>query len=416
MSIDPLSDEKIVDSWHTNASSWTSAVRERRIATRNLVTNKAITDAILGRSGCGANRNARAHRQHESDRGRGGCVRNCGRGRPTDRSGAENRSRVLLFAARMGAAGLIALNGCESPPPPTPLPPDSFAFAVFGDGPYDPRDAGPYRRVLRDVARSNVQWLIHVGDILWFPCSDEFYRKRRQDLDRAGYPVIYTPGDNEWTDCWDSQAGGYEPLDRLASLRRIFFSAPARSLGVKSLPLRSQASDSGFAEFPENALWTRGGFVFATIHVVGSDNGLEQFPGRGAANDAEVQRRIAAARAWLDTAFATAKRDSAQGIVLAIHADMGLSHKSTAPGGYGELKAQLLAHVAAFHGEVVLIHGDSHIQRVDHPLTGPDGGPLRNFTRLETFGSPDIGWIRVVVDTAAGQITSYEPRRMRGWW
>jgi 2-polyprenyl-3-methyl-5-hydroxy-6-metoxy-1,4-benzoquinol methylase len=60
MSIDPLSDAKIVDSWLRNASPWTTAVRENQIESRALVTNRAIVDAVLGRSpnvvldiGCG---------------------------------------------------------------------------------------------------------------------------------------------------------------------------------------------------------------------------------------------------------------------------------------------------------------------------------------------------------------------------
>jgi 2-polyprenyl-3-methyl-5-hydroxy-6-metoxy-1,4-benzoquinol methylase len=58
--IDPLSDEKIVQSWHTNATPWTSAVREQRIESRRLVTDRAIVDAVVSRSpesvldlGCG---------------------------------------------------------------------------------------------------------------------------------------------------------------------------------------------------------------------------------------------------------------------------------------------------------------------------------------------------------------------------
>ena len=46
--MDPLSDEKIVDSWHTNATPWTAAVREQRIESRRLVTDRAIIDAITG--------------------------------------------------------------------------------------------------------------------------------------------------------------------------------------------------------------------------------------------------------------------------------------------------------------------------------------------------------------------------------
>ena len=58
--MDPLSDAKIVDSWHKNAAPWTVAVRESQIESRTLVTNQAIIDAVLGRSpnvvldiGCG---------------------------------------------------------------------------------------------------------------------------------------------------------------------------------------------------------------------------------------------------------------------------------------------------------------------------------------------------------------------------
>jgi 2-polyprenyl-3-methyl-5-hydroxy-6-metoxy-1,4-benzoquinol methylase len=47
--MDPLSDEKIIDSWHTNATPWTSAVREQRIESRRLVTDRAIVDAVMSR-------------------------------------------------------------------------------------------------------------------------------------------------------------------------------------------------------------------------------------------------------------------------------------------------------------------------------------------------------------------------------
>lgn len=67
MSSDPLSDARIVDSWRKNASPWTAAVRENQIASRALVTNKAIVDAVLSRSprtvldiGCGEGWLARA--------------------------------------------------------------------------------------------------------------------------------------------------------------------------------------------------------------------------------------------------------------------------------------------------------------------------------------------------------------------
>jgi 2-polyprenyl-3-methyl-5-hydroxy-6-metoxy-1,4-benzoquinol methylase len=57
----------IVDSWTLNAAPWTSAVREQRIASRRLVTDQAIVEAVSGRRprsvldvGCGEGWLARA--------------------------------------------------------------------------------------------------------------------------------------------------------------------------------------------------------------------------------------------------------------------------------------------------------------------------------------------------------------------
>ena len=71
MSSKPLNDARIVDSWRKNASPWTTAVRDNQIASRTLVTNKAIVDAVLSRSprtvldiGCGEGWLARALAEH----------------------------------------------------------------------------------------------------------------------------------------------------------------------------------------------------------------------------------------------------------------------------------------------------------------------------------------------------------------
>lgn len=47
MTIDPLSDAKILDAWQRNAAPWTVAVRGRQIESRRLVTDQAIVDAML---------------------------------------------------------------------------------------------------------------------------------------------------------------------------------------------------------------------------------------------------------------------------------------------------------------------------------------------------------------------------------
>ena len=55
-----FSDQKIIDSWKSNALPWVIAVRTNEIESRLLVTNKAIIDAVLAQApktvldvGCG---------------------------------------------------------------------------------------------------------------------------------------------------------------------------------------------------------------------------------------------------------------------------------------------------------------------------------------------------------------------------
>ncbi len=68
---DSSNDARIVDSWQANAAPWTTAVRANQIASRTLVTNEAIIDAVLSRSpasvldiGCGEGWLVRALAEH----------------------------------------------------------------------------------------------------------------------------------------------------------------------------------------------------------------------------------------------------------------------------------------------------------------------------------------------------------------
>jgi hypothetical protein len=320
-------------------------------------------------------------------------------------------------ARRIGAFALLASIGSCAMPDARPLPPGCFAFGVFGDGPYRAWEVGRFRALIRDVNRVDLAWLIHVGDTFWYPCSDANYRRAFAAMNSIDHAVVYTPGDNEWTDCHGDIAGRHDPLERLAFLRSMYFGTPGRSLGGRPMRLVSQSEDSTYAEFVENARWARGGFVFATIHMVGAENALETYPGRGAAADAAVARRVDAALAWMDEAFAFAEANGSQGVVIAMHGSPGLQYHPQPRAGYESFLEKLEARVKEFDGSVLLIHGDGHTFRVDHSLRDRvTGEQIANFTRLETFGSPDIGWVRVVVDSVAGEIVVYEPRKMRWWW
>ena len=304
----------------------------------------------------------------------------------------------LVGCAVLAAAVSVS---CASPPAESrPLPPNSFAFAVFGDGPYYWSEQRRFALLIEDVNRADVEWLVHVGDLMWGRCTDGALALRLEALRRVRHPVLYTPGDNEWTDC--HSRGGFRPLDRLQRIRSTYFAVPSRSVAGAPMPVESQSANPAWKEFVENARWRRGGFLFVTVHMVGSYNGTRRFQGRTAADDSAVVRRTAAALQWLETAFAIAKAESLSGVVIASHANPRFVGEPN--GVFSAFVKRVEDLTREFRGQVLFIHGDTHEYTVDHPL------PLENFTRLETYGSPDIGWVRVVVDSAARRITEIEPR------
>jgi hypothetical protein len=339
---------------------------------------------------------------------------------PAPSAPARSSRGILGLLALLGlgalAIGWLAFDRAE-PAPPRP-PPGSFAFAVSGDSPYYPWEEIQFRRMLRQIEDSDLAWLLHVGDIFWRPCTDAMYEKHLRYFRSLRHPVIYTPGDNEWFDCHEPASGSFEPRERLARIRKVFFRDPSRSLGRAPLPLAIQGGDGAYAEFVENARWEREGIVFATVHLVGSRNGLEPFPGRTEADDAESRRRTEAAAAWLRATFASAREAGARAVFLAFHTDPHLDE----PVGGPERQAlepflgALEEESEKFSGPVVLAHGGSHEYIVDRPLMRRTTGRLlENVTRLEVPGSPRVGWVRVVVTPTAPEPFAFERHVIPRW-
>lgn len=293
------------------------------------------------------------------------------------------------------------------PPPPAPIadPPGAFSFGVLGDAPYYLHEELQYRVVMQDLEQHELASVIHIGDIFWRPCSDAMYVGSRRRFDALRHPVVYTPGDNEWFDCWDPRVGGYVPLERLARLRQVFFDKPTRSLGRRKIALESQPALS------ENARWRQGSVVFATAHVIGSANGMKPFRGRTAANDAEVGERSRLSAAWLRETFAEARVVDATAVVIAFHANVFRDDMAADLRQPYEPFLTVFAEEAARFGKVVLaVHGDDHKYIVDSPVR-----EAPNVTRLQVPGSPNVGWVRVTATPGAAQPFSFERRVVPGW-
>jgi hypothetical protein len=319
---------------------------------------------------------------------------------------------ALVIAAAIGA---FAMAG---PPAPTPNPPGAFSFAAFGDAPYFPWEDIKYRLVLKDIDAHDLSLVLHVGDIWWHPCTDDQYRRSLTRFNRLRHPVIYTPGDNEWADCWEPNSGGFAPLERLNRLREILLAHPGRSLGGRQVSVASQADREPFRAFVENVRWSDRGILFTTVHLVGSDNAGRAFPNRSSVDDEAVTRRTEAAAAWLREAFADAKAENALAVVVAFHANPAFEQRGDHPERvvFEPFLTALEDELDAFANPVLVVHGDNHHYLVDHPLVHrKTGRRFDHMTRLQVPGSPAVGWVRVVVTPGSASPFAFEPRVVPGW-
>ncbi len=157
-----------------------------------------------------------------------------------------------------------------------------FSFAFIGDVPYTDLQIEKFDRLVEKVnADRAIRWVVHAGDIKAgsTPCDDATFVARFEQYQEFKRPFIITPGDNEWTDCHRVGAGQFNPIERLEKLRGIFYPRPGFSTGGQAMVVQTQAAFPGFETFVENVLWHHRGVIFATVHVVGSNNNLAPWSG-----------------------------------------------------------------------------------------------------------------------------------------
>jgi hypothetical protein len=301
-----------------------------------------------------------------------------------------------------------------------PSAPQRFNFGLIGDLAYSQEEEPRLENVLADLDRTPLAFVVHVGD-LGSPrtgaCTDALLARRLAQFRASSNPLIYTPGDNEWTDCHDQQGfPGGNPLERLAKLRELFF-VGEESFGRRTLPLirQSAGGDAKLAKYRENVRWEFGGITFVTLHVVGSNNNR----GRTAENDAEFAERNAADLVWLRESFARAKSSDSPAVMILQQANIFPDFPpfpgdpKQEPSGFTELREAIANEARAFGKPVVLVHGDSHYFRIDKPfmrLRKADEPALESFTRVETFGTPHDHWVEVTADPADSNVFTFRQR------
>lgn len=294
-----------------------------------------------------------------------------------------------------------------------------FQIGLVGDAPYTAAEEARFRKAIEAMNAEELAFVVHVGDLHGQadgktpnPCTAEVLAGRKAMLEASRHPLIFTPGDNDWTDCHGGTPA-VDPSARLAALRGAFH-AEQRTLGKSTFPVRRQSE-----KYPENASWSRDGVLFITLHMVGSNNNL----GRTPEADAEHAERNAANMAWMKLAFEQAGREKHRAVVIFTQANpffedrwpasrrpASRTQEAIKASGFRAFLAALELEVQFFELPVLFVHGDTHYFRVDKPLYDTAAGRiLQNFTRVESFGSPYVHWVRIVVDTSKPGIFEFKP-------
>lgn len=288
---------------------------------------------------------------------------------------------------------------------------EPFSFIALGDMPYSiPEDYPRYERLISDINKAKPSFNIFIGDTKSgsTPCSDEYNQKVKSYFNQFNAPVIYSIGDNEWTDCHRPLAGSYDPIERLDSLRKIFFNS-SRSLGKQRLHLTRQSdTNPEYKKFVENSYWVKNHFLFVNLHIPGSNNNFE----RDELSKAEYYERNQANLNWIQSAFELAINKGYLGIIFSFQADIfyNSTQSTNVDSGYRDTLQIFSKNAQEFKKPILLIHGDSHRLIIDQPLKTLDQKyVLENVLRLEVMGAEQVQAVKIEVSPKAEQPFSFNP-------
>jgi hypothetical protein len=312
----------------------------------------------------------------------------------------------------MLALAAIAMTGCNNDSSDE----TKFTAAVIGDVPYGTSPGDDSQTTANPAfisainADPDVSLVLHVGDIHSGKqfCTEAYDRTIYTQWTAFKQPLVYTPGDNEWTDCHKVKQGGGaynpakgqidyvldaggnkasyaggDPVANLELVRSIFFATPGKTLGG-AMDVHTQAKEFNPAyhadsKYVENVWWEMSKVLFVTLNIPGGSNNDRDIwygaPTLSQAQSEEIANRSAATLRWLDAAFDRARSGGDIAVVIQIQADMWDRDGNTAAhvADYRQYVERIASATQAFGKPVLLFNGDSHVYRSDNPLV--NGAP-----------------------------------------
>jgi hypothetical protein len=299
----------------------------------------------------------------------------------------------------------LLLSACSTPNQRTAAS-RQITFALIGDVPYtEHAEKIAFPNMIEEINYADVAFTIHDGDIKngTAPCSQTVLQSIYRQFQTFKAPLIYLFGDNEWTDCGRSPTNNLSQEDWLARLRDEFTKGD-ESLGQRKLKLTRQSDDPKFAKFREHVRWSMGRVLFVGLNLPGDANNIGQ---------KEYAERNRAVLDWTRRGFEEAAKTDSRAIMLILQANphFELNPTNRLRAGFKEFLSLLEQQTLAFKKPVVLVHGDSHYFRIDKPLLGSKSKRrIENFTRVETFGYPDVHWVQVTIDESDPNVFVFRQR------
>lgn len=242
---------------------------------------------------------------------------------------------------------------------------------VIADIPYTSEQREVFEKDIKTAISDDVHALIHLGDFKSSkePCSDEELKRNLDEVYKLlPRKTVYTAGDNDWTDCDKKSL-----VQRMSELQRLkqLTDSVKQHVGFKKVELREWNVD---ANEPFNTMWSVKNVLFATVHVVGTNNGRAKIHLDDPVKALEKAKlREKATLAWLDTIAEKLQKRSVQAVVIAMHADMYLEKNrkkykgACEPGneftcdGHGLIRRKLHDLMKNAEKPVLLLHGDSKL-------------------------------------------------------
>ncbi|MDW7548599.1 hypothetical protein HUZ36_05050 [Pseudoalteromonas sp. McH1-7] len=235
------------------------------------------------------------------------------------------------------------------------------SFLAFGDMPYTQVDHEMLTStgVLHKLANATEHdFIVHVGDMKSgsLSCTNELLRSNYALISNvSSKPFVYTPGDNDWTDCdRETLSPRYDELERLNFIRDNFaVQSPHLPQFKRQLTL------------PENQAWVVDDVQFLTLHIPGTNNGRRQI----LLSNKKVAYKASQSRdeeniKWLNSLLSSTRKAA----VIFMQADLyqsqkysGHCNKTTKAkcDGYQLYRETFAQYAARLSYPLLLIHGDT---------------------------------------------------------